>query len=124
MTDQSSGDLSPGTAPSPQSTPPPPQTFEQRRQAQERMHTPPPRQRQPQAPNPNAARDAPPGVGKNFADADTIEGRYRIAAEARRAAALASDGTPPIRPREIPALPPIAGRATLRRSTNSAMTSN
>ena len=55
---------------------------------------PPPRQRQPQAPNPNAARDAPPGVGKNFADADTIEGRYRIAAEARRAAALASDGAP------------------------------
>ena len=55
---------------------------------------PPPRQRQPQAPNPNAARDAPPGVGKNWGDAHTVEGRHRIAAEARRAAALASDGTP------------------------------
>jgi hypothetical protein len=33
-------------------------------------------------------------VGKNFADAHTVEGRHRIAAEARRAAALASDGAP------------------------------
>jgi hypothetical protein len=92
MTDQS-GDLSPSTSPVPQSTPQP-QTFEQRRQAQERMHMPPPRQRQPQAPNPNAARDAPPGVGKNWGDAHTVEGRHRIAAEARRAETLAADGAP------------------------------
>src|SRR3977135_3578660 len=91
MTDP--GDLSPSTSPATPS-PPQPQTFHQQRQAQERMHTPAPRQRQPQEPNPRAARDAPPGVGKNFADADTIEGRYRIAAEARRAATRASDGAP------------------------------
>jgi hypothetical protein len=85
MTDP--GDLSPSTSPAPQSTPQP-QTFEQRRQAQERMHTPPPRQRQPQAPNSNVSRNEswPAGL--------TPEGRYVAADRARRADALAADGAP------------------------------
>ena len=106
MTDQSQsgGDLSPSSAPSPQSTP---QTFEQRREAQARAHTPPPARRQPQAPNPNVPK--PPDWDRS-AGAEFVR-----AAEARRAA---SGQNPPDDSQPPP--DPAAGGDTPRTDQPSA----
>ena len=91
MTDQ--GDLSPGTTPAPQSTS---ATWASDRKTEQASRHQPPPARQSMEPSPNAARSNPPA---GLLDEAT---RYRLNAEARRAAAR-GDGTGDHQPPPDPA---------------------